>query len=160
MKVYFPLLNGPHWQGTTCFQLLNVSHLRGTCRVAAMPMEMALSPENKGSPGPACAGGCSWSPLCSGSNRDCAGNVVPCLGTWLCPLQSASACSFYTPGRHAAACSFFLVSVPRFWNVLWLLFPRRGGKAVSIVLPLEFWARGAPFLLSTLSTISWRFLLV
>lgn len=113
MKVYFPLLNGPHWQGTTCFQLLNVSHLGGTCRVAAMPMEMALSPENKGSPGPACAGSCSWSPLCSGSNRDCAGNVVPCLGTWLCPLQSASACSFYKPGRHAAACSFFLVSVPR-----------------------------------------------
>lgn len=38
-------------------------------------------------------------------------------------------------------CSFFLVSVLRFWNVLQHFFTRIGGKAISIVLPLEFWAQ-------------------
>lgn len=73
--------------------------------------------------------------------------------------QRLPAPSINQEGMLRLAVSFWWAS-PEFWNVLWLLFPRRGGKAVSIVLPLEFWARGAPFLLSTLSTISWRFLLV
>lgn len=38
-------------------------------------------------------------------------------------------------------CSFFLVSVLRFWNILQHFFTRIGGKAISIVLPLEFWAQ-------------------
>lgn len=89
----------------------------------------------------------------------CWGTLYHALVLGSAHYKSASACSFFKPGRHTAACSFFLVSVPRFWNVLWPLFPRRGGKAVGIVLPLEFRAQGAPFLLSTLSTISWWFLL-